>query len=80
MWWCSLATTACRSDVVKLVTFARDMHPHRAGDTRLIPDDLARKLLAEGEVTAAEDFPPRPSAAVSDRPAPAKRYVTKAKR
>jgi hypothetical protein len=66
--------------MVKLVTFARDMHPHRAGDTRLLPDAVADRLLAEGEATQAQDWPARSSVPASPRPAPAKRYVTKAKR
>ena len=31
-----------------LVELTRDMKPNRAGDSRLLPDDVARRLIAEG--------------------------------
>jgi hypothetical protein len=33
---------------MKMVEFTRDMRPHRAGETRIVPDAMADKLIAEG--------------------------------
>ena len=33
---------------MKMVEFTRDMRPHRAGESRVLPDALADKLIAEG--------------------------------
>ena len=38
---------------MKHVTFTRDMKPqHRAGEMRLVPDDVAVQLEAEGAIVA----------------------------
>jgi hypothetical protein len=42
---------------VKLVTFARATPPHGAGDTRLLPDDVADRLGAEGALSASVAWP-----------------------
>lgn len=42
---------------MKLVTFGRAMAPHGIGDTRLVPDDVARRLDAAGDLSASEAFP-----------------------
>ena len=47
---------------MKLVRFNRVMAPHAKGDTRAVPDDLATRLVAEGD---AEIVP-----SVFDRKAP----------
>ncbi|KAF2991148.1 hypothetical protein OGR47_02730 [Methylocystis sp. MJC1] len=35
---------------MKLVTFTRDMRPHSAGDTRVVPDVVAAQLVEAGDV------------------------------
>lgn len=40
---------------MKLVEFTRDMRPHVKGETRVVPDDVAGKLVADGDAV------PRPS-------------------
>jgi hypothetical protein len=59
---------------MKLVTFSRDMAPHGAGDTRLVPDDVADRLADEGAVSNVRPFPPEPP-----KPAhrPGKRYLSR---
>lgn len=43
---------------MKHVTFTRDMKPHRAGEQRLVPDELAASLEREGAVEpGAPDWP-----------------------
>lgn len=42
---------------MKLVTFSGAMSPHVAGDTRLVPDDVAEALRKDGAVRAIEDWP-----------------------
>ena len=34
---------------MKMVEFTRDMRPHKAGETRVVPDALAEKLIAAGD-------------------------------
>ena len=44
---------------MKMVTFTRAMHPHNAGDQRLVPPEVARELVASGHVAPdPQDFPP----------------------
>lgn len=59
---------------MKRVTLARDILPWRAGQERILPDDLAAKLEAEGAVRDVQPFPDNGAAA---RPAPAKFIKTK---
>ena len=33
---------------MRLVDFTRDMRPWRKGESRLVPDDVAEKLVADG--------------------------------
>ena len=59
---------------MKMVEFTRDMAPHRKGEGRVVPDDVAARLVAEG--VAIE----RPSVFddVLDEPAPKRaRYLTR---
>jgi predicted RNA polymerase sigma factor len=42
---------------MKLVTFARAQPPHGVGDKRLVPDEMAERLLEEGIVSAVESWP-----------------------
>jgi len=53
---------------MKLVTFNRAMSPYVAGERRLVPDDIAVRLQAAGDVSAVEDWP----APTTPQPAPAK--------
>lgn len=43
---------------MKLVTFACAMAPHCAGENRLVSDGVAEQLLASGEISASETWPP----------------------
>ncbi len=36
---------------MKLVEFTRDFRPHRAGETRVVPDAVAERLIAAGDAT-----------------------------
>jgi hypothetical protein len=49
---------------MKLVTFLDAMPPHGAGDTRLVPDDVADRQEAEGKLAASVAWPAK-AAAVS---------------
>jgi hypothetical protein len=44
---------------MKLVTFSQAQAPHGVGDTRLVPDRLAKKLQAEGVLSASVTWPAR---------------------
>jgi hypothetical protein len=47
---------------MKLVKLTRDMYPNRAGDTRLLPDNVAARLEASGEIEPnPPDWPARPA-------------------
>ena len=37
-----------------MVEFTRDMRPHKAGETRVVPDAVAAKLIADGDATPRE--------------------------
>jgi hypothetical protein len=39
---------------MKMVEFTRDMRPHRTGETRIVPDAMADKLIAEGRAKLRE--------------------------
>ena len=72
-------------DRMKVVEFTRDMSPHRIGETRVVPDDMATRLFAAGDVLAPRPFPPSdvvPSVPVAIETAtPArKRYMTRNRR
>lgn len=54
---------------MKLVTFGKPMAPHGVGDTRLVPDDVARQLQSDGVLSASEPWPARASAPAAARPA-----------
>ena len=34
---------------MKMVEFTRDMRPHKAGETRVVPDAVADRLIAAGD-------------------------------
>lgn len=34
---------------MKMVEFTRDMRPQRAGEKRVVPDEVAEKLIAAGD-------------------------------
>lgn len=44
---------------MKLVEFTRDMRPQTAGSTRIVPDDVAARLEAEGAVCNVRPWPER---------------------
>lgn len=46
---------------MKLVCFNRAMAPYVAGETRIVPDDVAARLVAEGVVMPdPAEWPPKP--------------------
>ena len=67
---------------MKLVTFTRDMRPHCAGETRVVPDHVAAALVAEGSVEAnPPSFPPQAAPAKETRVEPPRQsYQTKRSR
>jgi hypothetical protein len=42
---------------MKLATFTRDMAPFKAGDSRVVPDDVGDRLESDGSATLGQ-FPP----------------------
>lgn len=42
---------------MKLVTFSRAMAPHVAGETRVVPDEVAAQLAKDGDAEVS-GFPP----------------------
>jgi hypothetical protein len=34
---------------MKMIIFTRDFRPHRAGETRVVPDAVAERLIAAGD-------------------------------
>jgi hypothetical protein len=45
---------------MKLIEFTRDMRPHKAGETRVVPDTVADKLIVAGDA--------KPRDSVFDKP------------
>lgn len=69
---------------MRIVTLARDMRPHRAGDDRVLPDELAAALIASGDARDSRPFPPpdvAPAVAVGEVKRPVlsakQRYFTR---
>ena len=61
---------------MKMVEFTRDMRPHRAGESRVLPDALADKLIAEGSAKPRDSvFDKTPSQAT--KPTVGKAYKTR---
>jgi hypothetical protein len=63
---------------MKLVTFTRDMRPHSAGDTRVVPDDVAARLVDAGDVEP--NPPPFPAGASEAQEPRAERQTYRTKR
>lgn len=63
---------------MKLVTFTRDMHPHSAGDTRVVPDQVAAQLVEAGDVEP--NPPPFPAEAADAQESRPERQSYKTKR
>jgi hypothetical protein len=61
---------------MKMVEFTRDFRPHRAGETRVVPDAVAERLIAAGDA--------KPRDSVFDQqvapPARGKPYPTRKRR
>lgn len=59
---------------MKMIAFTRDMRPHVKGETRVVPDDVAVRLIAEGAATAHESVfdaaPAEPSRPATKRARP----------
>ena len=55
---------------MKLVEFTRPMAPHGAGDTRLVDDDTADRLVIDGDAVVKHVFAPESAGpvAVADQP------------
>jgi hypothetical protein len=43
---------------MKLVTFSRNQAPHVAGESRLVPDDVAADLARKKLLSSSTDWPP----------------------
>jgi hypothetical protein len=67
---------------VKHCTFTRDMKPQRAGEMRLLPDDVAAKLEAEGAIAPnPPDWPAKPQAApAAETPAESQHHLSRRER
>jgi len=55
--------------MTQLVTFAQPVAPYGAGDTRLVPDDVAADLLEQGLISDYEPFPRRSADEATREPA-----------
>ena len=62
---------------MQIVTFARAVPPYQKGSTRVVPDDVALKLMESGDVSASADWP---SAAEGKAPEKPRRPVLNLKR
>lgn len=60
----------------KLVRLLRDMRPWGKGQDAVLPDDLAAKLVKEGDAADLRPFPP-PDVAPSQPLLRPKRYITR---
>ena len=50
---------------MKMVEFTRDMRPQRAGETRVVPDAVAEKLIADGDAKPCDSVFDNPVNAVA---------------
>ena len=55
---------------MQLVTFAHDVAPHVAGETRLVPDALAEELLENGDLSDCQSYPAAEQPIIAPRQAP----------
>lgn len=62
---------------MKHVTFVRAMPPHSVGDRRLVPDEIAARLAAEGAIQLNPPDWPADAPAKPAKPAHRRRYLTK---
>ena len=44
--------------MVRIVKLRKDMRPHRRGDDVVVPDSLAKSLIASGEAEDSRPYPP----------------------
>jgi len=65
---------------MKLVTFNRAMAPYGAGETKLVSDEIAASLEAEGSVSSAVDWPAAQAEPESSRPGMKPRLSVPARR
>ena len=61
---------------MKMVEFTRDMRPHKAGETRVVPDAVAEKLIASGDAKPRDSVFDKPV----DPPGRGKPYPTRKRR
>lgn len=54
---------------MQLITFGQPMAPHGVGDTRLVTDDVAKRLGDEGALSACVPWPPTVMAVAPQKPA-----------
>ena len=62
------------------VDLTRDLRPWRAGDSPVLQDDVARKLVETGEATNPRPWPPGAVEAAQAAEKPHGRYFTRGKR
>lgn len=62
---------------MRLVELTRDLRPWRAGDSALVPQDIAERMVASGEATNMRPYPE--TVASTPPPAPPRRvgYLTR---
>ena len=58
---------------MKMVEFTRDMRPHKVGETRVVPDAVAARLIASGDAMPRESVFDKPV----EPPARGKPYPTR---
>ena len=61
---------------MKLVDLTRDLLPWRAGDSAVVPDDVAGRLVEAGEAKNPRPFPPVAEPDAIERP---RGYLTRRK-
>ena len=64
---------------MRIVTFTRDMRPWQSGADAVLPDELAAKLVADGDAKNPRPYPPpdvAPAIPIGEIVKP-KRYMTR---
>lgn len=64
---------------MRIVNMTRDMRPWRKGEDAVLPEDMAAKLVKDGDASNSRPFPP-PDVAPARPVVEPKRYMTRAER
>jgi hypothetical protein len=79
-WFSAPGVEISQEVFMRLVTFTKDMAPHKAGETRVLPDEVAARLVEEDTARDSGPFPVKakpPEDAEPVETRPGKRYMTR---